>query len=220
MMLAALGNVVLTTGERPYKAFARETTWFLIFLWALGTVMASVIWHFPQYGLVAGAARDLAELAGVTCSAPDAAGEIVRTGAGTAVGWIAGGAILLLNIVATWSYGSSAWGIKLYEWFLRGVIALVVLAFGIVVAANFGNIQWLEMGKGFIGYYGIPDAPHSTTLVLGMLGAAVGINMTFLYPTRSWPRAGAKATRSWPDGTSACQCSSRSCWSHRWSSSR
>ena len=32
MMLAALGNVVLTTGERPYKAFARETTWFLIFL--------------------------------------------------------------------------------------------------------------------------------------------------------------------------------------------
>ena len=48
-MLAALGNVVLTTGERPYKAFGRQTAYFLVFLWALGTVMASVIWHFPQY---------------------------------------------------------------------------------------------------------------------------------------------------------------------------
>lgn len=180
-MMAALSNVVLTTQERPYGAFGRETSKILVFLWALGTVMASVIWHFPQYGLVAGAARDLADLAGIQSRvAEGATGVLGYTTAGLAVSFGAGLLILLINMTATWSYGSSAWGIKLYEWFLRGLIGLVILAFGIVVLANFGNINWGELGKGLIGYYGIPEG--TTTLVLGMLGAAVGINMTFLYP--------------------------------------
>ncbi|MGQ9592420.1 MAG: divalent metal cation transporter, partial [Planctomycetota bacterium] len=65
MMLAALGNVVLTRGERPYEAFGRELSRTLAFLWALGTIVSSIIWHFPQYGLAASAMRDLAALAGV-----------------------------------------------------------------------------------------------------------------------------------------------------------
>jgi manganese transport protein len=44
-MLAALGNIVMTTGQRPYRAFGRELSVTLVFLWALGTVVASVIWH-------------------------------------------------------------------------------------------------------------------------------------------------------------------------------
>lgn len=206
-MMAALSNVVLTTQERPYKAFGRETNMLIVFLWALGTVMASVIWHFPQYGLAAGAARDLADLADLRCISADKANSFLELGftsAGLVVSLVAGLLVLLINVATTWSYGSSAWGIKLYEWFLRGMIALVILAFGIVVFANIGNIDWIEVGKGFIGYYGIPEvdekvvdaaiaageikpsdkvgAMNTTTLVLGMLGAAVGINMTFLYP--------------------------------------
>ena len=184
-MMAALSNVVLTTGERPYRAFGQRTNMFLVFLWALGTVMASIIWHFPQYGLAAGAARDLADLAGIECRVAE--GEVDSTwmklgytSTGLIVSFLMGGFILAINTITTWSYGSGSRGIKLYEWFLRGVIALIILAFGIVVFANFGNIDWTEMGKGFIGWYGIPEG--STTLVLGMLGAAVGINMTFLYP--------------------------------------
>jgi manganese transport protein len=183
-MLAALSNVVLTTGERPYRAFGRETSKLLVFLWALGTIMASVIWHFPQYGLAAGAVRDLADLGNVQCRVVEgqagAWGDY--TTAGLLVSFATGGAILLINICTTWSYGASAWGIRLYEWFLRGVIALVILAFGIVVVANAASIQWTELGKGLVGYYGIPKTDGSVTLVLGMLGAAVGINMTFLYP--------------------------------------
>ena len=183
-MMAALSNVVLTTQERPYRAFGQQTSKFLVFLWALGTIMASVIWHFPQYGLAAGAARDLADLANIQCRVAE--GQTGVWGDYTAVGLVvsfgAGLIILLINMATTWSYGSSAWGIKLYEWFLRGVIALIILAFGIVVFANVGKVEWLEVGKGFIGYYGIPKAEGSITLVLGMLGAAVGINMTFLYP--------------------------------------
>jgi manganese transport protein len=184
MMLIALSNVVLTTEERPYKAFGRETTWFLVFLWALGTIMASIIWHFPQYGLAAGAVRDLADLAGVkSFVAEGQTGTYLNfTTVGLVISFIAGGIVLLISIITTWSYGSGSRGIKLYEWFLRGVIALIIIAFGIVVVANFGKINWTEMGKGFIGYYGIPSGENTTTLVLGMLGAAVGINMTFLYP--------------------------------------
>ena len=233
-MLAALGNVVLTTGERPYRAVGRELSRLLAFLWALGTILASVIWHFPQYGLAAAAARDLATMAGVPSqldfleiwqndqvvyhTRTDAAtAELVReqldypkayilanrtaaqwaeaakkahrqltlfTSAGVSVGWFIGLLILSINVLVVWSYGSSTRGIKLYEWFLRSVIGLVILLFAVVVLGNVTKIQWGELVKGFIGWYGIPQAenPKHVTLVLGMLGAAVGINMTFLYP--------------------------------------
>ena len=59
MMLGALSNVVLTRGERPYESFGKQVWKPLVFMWALGTVLASVIWHFPQYTLLAGAGRDL-----------------------------------------------------------------------------------------------------------------------------------------------------------------
>lgn len=205
MMLAALGNVVLTTGERPYKAFGREINWPLVFLWALGSVMASVIWHFPQYGLAAGAVRDLADLAGVVSSEPDGVGGSSFTQAGLVISIATGVGILLINIITTWSYGGGSLGIKLYEWFLRGVIALIIVAFGIVVVANVANIQWLEVGKGFIGYYGLPETAEGRTLVLGMLGAAVGINMTFLYPysllAKGWGKHHKKLSR-WDLGMS------------------
>ncbi|NUQ61521.1 MAG: divalent metal cation transporter [Pirellulales bacterium] len=181
-MLAALGNVVLTTGERPYRAFGRELSRILAFLWALGTVVASVIWHFPQYGLAASSARDLAELFGATVSAAGPSGASAFTPAGYAVSCGIGAFILCLSIFTTWNYGSGSRGIKLFEWFLRGLIGLVILSFSIVVLANLNRIEWTELGKGIIGWYGIPETEGSLTLVLGMLGAAVGINMTFLYP--------------------------------------
>jgi len=71
---------------------------------------------------------------------------------------------------------------------MRGIIALVFLTFLLVVAMNVHKIEWLEMLKGFIGWYGIPthEDPEQYTntiiLVLGMVGASVGINMTFMYP--------------------------------------
>jgi len=180
MMLAALGNVVLTTGERPYRAFGRELSKILAFLWALGTILASIIWHFPQYGLAASAARDLGNMAGLSMFEP--AGNFST--AGLVISFAVGFLILGINLFTVWSYGSSARGIKLYEWFLRTVIAMVILMFAIVVIASFSKINWTELGKGFIGWYGIPEYqnPKHVTLVLGMLGAAVGINMTFLYP--------------------------------------
>jgi len=179
LMLGALSNIVLTTGERPYKAFMRELSIILVFFWAFGTIFASVIWHFPQYGLAAGAARSLVtEFTGI---------EMMRENAFTSAGYITsfvvGFLILAINCTVVFNYGSGSKGIKIYEWFLRAMIALVIVMFAIVVIANVGKLQWLEILKGFTGYYGIPNnKPETITTVLGMLGAAVGINMTFLYP--------------------------------------
>jgi len=267
MMLAALGNIVLSTGERPYKAFGREMSKVLVFLWALGTIMSSIIWHFPQYGLAAGAMRDLGKMAQVESEVElvkladgtyatqadeetlglvrgnleEGAEAQVRTGvaedewkelklraaadagkpetepkskslshftpSGVVFGWIVGGLILCINIFTVFSYGSSTRGIKLYEWFLRTVIGLIIVMFAIVVASKIGDINWTEVGKGFVGYYGIPgyDNPKHVTLVLGMLGAAVGINMTFLYPysllAKGWGKHHKKLAR-WDLGMS------------------
>jgi len=248
IMLGALGNVVLTKGEKPYKSFGREIGKWLVILWALGTIMSSVIWHFPQYGLAAGAARDLGAMAEIQSFPPEvveaeakvqtsidvfrtlkkqlqgdtsaiaktkleAAMAVVKanqgilaeaknsvkddtplglgfTQKGLLISFGVGVLILLINIITTFNYGGGGKGVRLYEWFLRGCIGLVVIMFAIVVVARFGHINWTELGKGFIGYYGIPNLyladgslnVDTVTQVMGMLGAAVGINMTFLYP--------------------------------------
>jgi Mn2+/Fe2+ NRAMP family transporter len=192
MMFAAVSNIVLTkSNERPYWSFMREmkSIWspliIFVFLWALGTIMASIIWHFPQYGLAAGAARSI-----VQQFAPDVVME--QEGHYTLLGYVVSAAtgviILLINIVAVFNYGRGGIGIRIYEWFLRVMIGLVFLTFLLVVIFNVHKIEWLEIFKGFTGYYGIPynedpkEYAKTITTVLGMLGAAVGINMTFLYP--------------------------------------
>jgi len=170
MMLAALGNVVLTTGERPYASFSRELHPAIAFLWALGTLVASVIWHFPQYGLAGAAVWDLATIAG----APAQAGWTEYL-----VKFAAGAAILSLNIFTTWNYGSHTRGIKLYESFLRWVIRIVIVSFALVVVTS--GVDWPRLARGLF-VPSIPKTPGAVTLVLGAFGAAVGINMTFLYP--------------------------------------
>jgi Mn2+/Fe2+ NRAMP family transporter len=227
MMFAAVSNIVLTRkSERPYWSFMGEmkSIWsplmFLVFLWALCTVMSSMIWHFPQYTLAAGAARSVVKQFAsedvkldYQKAKTDANGNIiykldkegnplidketgkqieekvtVYTPLGYLVSAIAGIIILIVNIVFVFNYGRGGIGIKIYEWFLRFMMALVFLTFLLVVVLNFNKIQWLEIFRGFTGFYGIPynadkaEYAKTITTVLGMLGAAVGINMTFLYP--------------------------------------
>jgi manganese transport protein len=177
-MLAALGNIVMTKGERPYLTFGRELHPVLPFLWGLATLVATVIWHFPQYGLAAGAARDLAELFGAEVYVASETGATVITGTGYLVSFGVGFAILAVSIFTTWSYGGKAKGIRLYEWFLRGVICVVILSFATVVIAT--GIDWKALFKGLFGFH-LPRTPEGIQTVLGAIGASVGINMTFLY---------------------------------------
>lgn len=169
IMMGALGNVVLSTGERPYGAVAREIHPAVAFLWALGSIVASVIWHFPQYGLAGAGIWDLAMLAGAPADSKTAQYLVKFAG---------GAAILTMSIIVTWNYGSGTRGIKIYETFLRWVIRLVILAFLFVVIKT--GVNWGALFDGFFGFH-IPPGENTVTLILGAIGAAVGINMTFLY---------------------------------------
>lgn len=175
-MMAALANITLTKGERAYLIVKREIHPAMAGLWALATVISTVIWHFGQYALLGGAAWDLANVAGVTNTTGTRAVE-------TVVRFAAGFLILGINIYLTWNYGSKPAGIKLYEGFLRWMIRLVILSFCLVVVVQLvkGRIDFGGIFKGFLGFQ-IPDRPGALTTVLGAIGAAVGINMTFLYP--------------------------------------
>jgi len=218
MMFAAVSNLVLTKNtERPYWNFMREmkSIWsplvLFVFLWGVGTIMSSMIWHFPQYGLAAGAARSIVQqfvpnakmiadekiekrdwfgfgavVLDKTTGNPAMVDEY--TPLGYRISAAAGLLILCINIIVVFNYGRGGIGIRIYEWFLRCMIALVFLTFLLVVILNYHKIEWLEIFRGFTGYYGIPynenpaEYAKTITTVLGMLGAAVGINMTFLYP--------------------------------------
>ncbi len=180
-MMAALGNVTLTRGERPYRSFSRELGGWVAFLWALGAIVASVIWHFPQYGLVGAAVGDLGDLAG-------AAGEASLGSYALKFG--AGALVLAVSIFVTWNYGSNSRGIRLYESFLRWMIRLVIVAFTVVVIQT--GIHWELFFRGLFTFQ-VPNVDGVWIVILGAFGAAVGINMTFLYPysllAKGWGKA-------------------------------
>jgi len=194
IVFAALSKIVLTTGERPYRSFGRELHPIVPLFWALGTIVASVIWHFPQYTLAGSAAWDLAQVVqmnvldqkqptplqqdpGEKNDSREAAPQVRSLEYLVKYGVAA--CILMINIFTVWNYGSHARGIKLYEGFLRWVIRIVILAFLAVVV--YTGINWKELFWGLFGFY-VPQTTEGITVVLGALGAAVGINMTFLYP--------------------------------------
>jgi Mn2+/Fe2+ NRAMP family transporter len=175
-MMAALANITLTRGERAYLIMGRELHPAMAMLWAVATVVSTVIWHFGQYALLGGAVWDLANVAGIQNAGESRVIETVVRFAG-------GFLILGINIYLTWNYGSKPTGIRFYEGFLRWMIRLVMLAFLVVVVVQItkGAVDFGGILKGFFTFQ-IPDRPGAITTLLGAIGAAVGINMTFLYP--------------------------------------
>jgi manganese transport protein len=186
LMLSALSYQTLSTGARPFGAMKRYVTPAVAWAWAVATLLATVIWHFPQYALAAGMTEDMIVTA--TGWSP-AAGSAARTAFLLGVG----AAVLILSITITWSYGSGWRGIRLYERALKLMVWMIILAFGVVVVRTTfsGRLNWLDVLKGFIP--NIPDHPKAPEQIMGAFGAAVGINMTFLFPytllARGWGKA-------------------------------
>ena len=174
-MMAALSNITLTKGERGYEVVKRELHPSIAFFWALATVVSTVIWHFGQYALLGGAFWDMANVAGIENSGDS---QVVET-----IVRFAGGFLILgINIALTWNYGGKSKGIKFYEGFLSWTIRAVMAAFLVVVIVQAVKLQvdWGAVFKGFFTF-SVPGK-GSVTTILGAIGAAVGINMTFLYP--------------------------------------
>ena len=182
IMLSAVAYQTLSTGERPFGAMRRHGLGVIAWAWAIASLAATVIWHFPQYALAAGMTEDMVRTA--TGWSPEGTAH-------TALMLAIGGVILLVSTGITWSYASGWRGIRLYERALKAMVWVIILSFLIVVvrAAAAGNIPWGELGRGLLPLY-IPTDAQGVGAVLGAFGAAVGINMTFLFPysllARKW----------------------------------
>jgi manganese transport protein len=173
IMLAACAHQTLSTGVRPFEAMRRFIHPSVAWAWALATLISSWVFHFPQYALAAGVTEDITRL--VTGWNPQG---LARTVYLLFIGFI----ILGVSILITWNYGRGMRGIRLYERTLKAFIALIIVSFGLVVArgALNGNIDWAALARGFVPT-SIPSDAQGVTTVMGAFGAAVGINMTFLF---------------------------------------
>ena len=171
VMFAAIGHQLLVTRARPYDAFMKRLHPSLALLWGASVLLASVVWQFPQYSLGTAVLRDIFAVAGL--AVPKSITALVLLVPGTAV---------------CWSYGGgSRRAIRIFEKTLKYLLLFMVAAFLLVLIKT--GVNWKETFKGLFYFY-IPKSREGMTVVLGMLGAAVGVNMTFLYPytllARGW----------------------------------
>lgn len=64
IMLSALAHQTMCRGERPFYAMKKYVSPVIAWAWALCTIVATMIWHFPQYSLVSGMTLDLVQAFG------------------------------------------------------------------------------------------------------------------------------------------------------------
>lgn len=172
IVLAAVSHQTLSTGMRPFDAMRRFAGAPFAWAWAIGALIASVIWHLPQYAL---ASACLADLVGEGTS-PFAMAFVV-------LAWAVG---------LSWFYGVSPRTVRIYEQLLKYIVWGIVLCFAVVVFQT--GVDWGALAAGLFTFDMPAEANgvSSFHVVLGGLAAAVGINMVFLYPysllARGWGR--------------------------------
>lgn len=173
IMLMAASHQTLSTGIRPFDAMRRFVHPALAWAWVIATLIVTIIFHLPQYALAAGVIEDMIRV--ITGWEPLGLTRILLL---LGIGVI----VLIISTVITWNYGRGIRGIKLYERTLKVFVWMIILAFAVVVlrSAAAGRIEWGKLFRGFLPLY-IPTDPAGITKVMAGLGAAVGINMTFLF---------------------------------------
>jgi manganese transport protein len=173
VMFGAIGHQLLTTEARPYDVFRKKLHPALAFSWGAVVFVASIIFQFPQYSLGVSVTRDMFDVAGI---------DVPRAPIALA--------LLVAATALCWSYGTgSRRAVRLFERALKYLVLLMALFFLLVVVKTGVDVKALL--KGYFGFH-IPRDREGLTIVLGALGAAIGVNMTFLYPytllARGWGR--------------------------------
>ncbi|SHE46125.1 Natural resistance-associated macrophage protein [Fodinibius roseus] len=200
IMLSALGLVTLATDQRPFYAINEHINPVLGWGWALGSILACMVWVMPQFSLANGVVQQNL-LPGIF-------------GPGSVFGDF--GSMLFISVLAlaitlgmTWNYGGGSRGVTIFEMILKGLVAIVVLSFiGVVVRLTIaGNaIDWGEVFAGFIPnpalifrpaegflpllnelpeisaqYWSELIVSRQQEVMAAALSSAVGINATFLF---------------------------------------
>lgn len=198
VMLSAIAYVTTSTGERPFQAINRHVNPVLGWSWLLASLLANMVWALPQYALASGVLRQnlLPGLVGPDGALGDRGGQIAIVAV-----------ILIVSTLITWAYGGKGWGIRLYEYLLKAMVAMIVLCFFGVLLAIRSELDWGAVFRGFIPdvrtlfhpspefndlLAAVPQQYHDfwvdrilseqRSVLIGATATAVGINMTFLFP--------------------------------------
>lgn len=172
-VLGAVAKQTCETGEKPYEAFWNRLHPAMAIAWGVAALVATILWHIPQYSLTANGAVELANGAGIDLSSDYARGFI-------------GLVVLAAAGYVCYLYSTGAKGLKIYETLVKVLVWGIVGAFAVVAVTT--GIDFKEL---FLGLTGISfflrvmesGFPESTIIpVVGGIAAAVGINMVFLYP--------------------------------------
>jgi Mn2+/Fe2+ NRAMP family transporter len=185
VMFAAMSYQTLSTGVRPFDAMKRYIHPVVAWSWAIGALLATIIWHLPQYALAAGMTDDM--IKAVTGWEPSS--SAAQTAMLIAIGLV----VLGISTTFVWCYSSGYRGVRFYERTLKGLVWMIILAFLVVImrTAIRGDIEWGKLFKGFLPLY-IPTDPRGASIVMAAFSAATGINATFLFPYTLLARGWAK----------------------------
>lgn len=176
IVFMAIAHQTLSTGMRPFEAMRMHAGGFVAWGWAIGTVLASIVWHFAQYSLASAVLVDLAEVAGI--SAPR---------------WLMGLLVLAWAVPTAFSFGSGGSISRGFDRLMRWMVWAIVLMFAVVaVRVGLGGHAG-DIARGFIPHVPADNGEvRANSVIIAGLATAVGINMTFLYPytllARGWGR--------------------------------
>ena len=219
IMLSAISYVTLSTGKRPFPLINEHINPALGWGWLLATITANMIWCMPQFALCFEALEK--NLIGFGNS--DQYKDAVAAG-DKMYGYKIGISLVLLGIAGGMVYLSSQPGLaaKAFDWTLKIMVAVVVLAFfGVVtILGTSGALDWGSILNGFIpdlsqwtqpagriaGFVDklAPDVGQfwsekvvqsQRDVMIGAAATAVGINMTFLLPYSMLSRGWGKTFR-------------------------
>lgn len=165
IMLMAISHLTLSIKTRPFAAMAKHTHPVFAWGWALASLLASIVWCFPQFSLAESVIRDVAGQMGYAESA--------------ALTWGSSLIILGFTLFITVNYGKSQRWIKTYELALKLMVATIVISFFIVIVKV--DVEWGKVAGGFFGF-AMPETAKEIDVVISAFATAVGINMTFLLP--------------------------------------
>lgn len=194
IMLSAISYVVLSTQKRPLGLINTHINPVLGWGWAIATLMANIVWCLPQFALGTAAVQ-----------------QNLLPGLDGTMGKVIICAVLLAIAVAIiWCYDSGGRGIRIFEFILKGMVAMVVLCFfGVVIKLSLSGdgLAWGEAMKGmlipdfklmsqpaasldaalaatgqFADYWSAKIVGDQRDVMITATATAVGINMTFLLP--------------------------------------
>ena len=171
-VMAAIAKLVCHTQQRPYAVFWQYLSPALAIAWGVGALVATVVWHFPQYSLTANGVIALSDGIGVDLERP-------------AARMVIGAVVLAAACLVVRMYHRDARGVKNFERVTKTLVWTIVFAFALVAMVT--GIRWKELALGVTGISFVMDwldggiDPVLIKPIVAGMAAVTGINMFFLY---------------------------------------